>query len=83
MGDEEIVKALELFGLTQPATRAQLNEKRQELLHTWNPHRFANHTNHPKKYMQNVKKAEAMTKEIEKAFRVLNEWLAGSREDVT
>jgi hypothetical protein len=75
MRDEEIAKALELFGLSQPVTRAQLNEKREVLLHTWNPHRFANHTNHPKKYMQMIKKAEAKRKQIEEAFNILDAWI--------
>jgi hypothetical protein len=71
MTDESIDKALKLFELTPPVTPEQLNQRREQLLHTWNPHRFANLTNNPKKYMQMVKKGEAMTKEIEEAYRLL------------
>jgi hypothetical protein len=73
MTDEAIVKALELFELTPPVTREQLNQRREQLLHVWNPHRFANLTNNPKKYMQMVKKGEAMTKEVEAAYKLLLE----------
>jgi hypothetical protein len=71
MTDESIDKALKLFELTPPVTREQLNQRREQLLHVWNPHRFANLTNNPKKYMQMVKKGEAMTREIEAAYRLL------------
>ena len=71
MTDESIDKALKLFELTPPVTQEQLNQRREQLLHIWNPHRFANLTNNPKKYMQMVKKGEAMTKEIEEAYRLL------------
>ncbi|HJR77923.1 MAG TPA: hypothetical protein VJ805_13155 [Nitrospiraceae bacterium] len=71
MPDDLIAKALETFELTLPITREQLDQKRRELLHTWDPHRFANLTNNPKKYMQMVKKGEAMTKEIEAAYKLL------------
>ena len=71
MTDDRLVKALELFTLTLPVTREQLDQTRTQLLHTWNPHRYANHTNNPRKYMQMVKQGEAMTKEIERAYQVL------------
>jgi len=67
--------ALHLFGLTEPYTREQLDAKRRELLATWHPHRFANLTNNPRKYMQSYKKAEAMTKEISAAYDLLVAWL--------
>ncbi len=73
--------ALHLFGLAEPYTREQLDAKHRELLATWHPHRFANLTNNPRKYMQSYKKAEAMTKEIESAYQMLSAWL--SSEDVT
>lgn len=75
----ELNAALQLFGLTKSFTQQQLDDKRRELLHTWNPHRYANLTNNPRKYMQSFKKGEAMTKEIESAYQVLSAWLA-SRE---
>lgn len=76
MNREAIDRALEVFGLSEPLTHARLDEKRRELLTTWNPHRYANLTNNPRKYMQMYKKGEAMTKEIREACRVLAEWLA-------
>ena len=71
MADEAVQKALELFELVPPLTREQLDLTRQRLLQVWNPHRFANLTNNPKKYMQMVKKGEAMTREIERAYELL------------
>ncbi|MEX5216401.1 MAG: hypothetical protein NW701_01105 [Nitrospira sp.] len=75
MPDEAIANALKLFELTPPVTREQLDRTRGQLLHTWNPHRFANLTNNPKRYMQMVKKGEAMTKEVEAAYSALVNWL--------
>ena len=71
MHDESVKKALELFGLTLPVTREQLDHKRQEVRRVWDPHRLANQTNNPKKYMQMVKKGEAMEKKIEAAYLLL------------
>ncbi len=68
--------ALHLFGLAEPFTREQLDEKRRALLAAWQPHRFANLTNNPRKYMQSYKKGEAMTKEIESAYQLLSAWLS-------
>ena len=42
---------------------------------TWHPHRYANLTNNPTKYMQMYKKAEAMTKEVQAAYKLLKEYL--------
>jgi hypothetical protein len=75
MPDEAVANALKLFELTPPVTREQLDRRRDHLLHTWNPHRFANLTNNPKKYMQMVKKGEAMIKEVEAAYSALVNWL--------
>lgn len=72
----DIEKALQLFGLTPPFTRSLLDEKRRELLATWHPHRYANLTNNPRKYMQMYKKGEAMTKEVLAAYDVLVAWLS-------
>jgi hypothetical protein len=74
-------EALELFGLTLPVTSEQLEEKRKELLAMWHPHRYANLTNNPKKYMQMYKKAEVMTKEVHAAYDLLVASL--SSKDVT
>jgi hypothetical protein len=79
MEREAIEQALQLFGLSEPVTREALDHKRRELLATWHPHRYANLTNNPRKYMQMYKKGEAMTKEIESAYRVLAAWMT-SRE---
>lgn len=77
MPDEPTTKALELFELTLPITQEQLDQRRKELLHIWDPHRFAHLTNNPKKYMQMVKKGEAMTKEVETAYKLLLRSVAG------
>jgi curved DNA-binding protein CbpA len=75
LNHEDIDRALETFGLTPPFTRADLDEKYRELLRTWHPHRYANLTNNPRKYMKMYKKGEAMTKEINSAYHVLLAWL--------
>ena len=75
-----IDKALELFELSESLTRSTLEARRRALLATWHPHRYANLTNNPRKYMQMYKKGEAMTKEIEAAYQLLQAWLAS--EDV-
>ncbi|MEW6245901.1 MAG: hypothetical protein AB1555_04235 [Nitrospirota bacterium] len=77
MEQSDLDHALKLFGLSLPITRELLDRKRRELLHTWHPHRYANLTNNPRKYMQMYKKAEAMTKEVEAAYTLLSAWLVG------
>ena len=69
--NEDINKALNLFELTGPFTRDALDKKKQELLVTWHPHRYAMVTNNPRKYMAKYKQAEAMTKEIHAAYELL------------
>ena len=71
--------ALHLFSLSEPYTREQLASRRRELLATWQPHRFANLTNNPRKYMQSYKKGETMTKEINAAYDVLAAWMESRR----
>ena len=71
MIDHRLAKALELFALTLPLSRDRLDQTRAQLLHTWNPHRYANHANNPRKYMKMVKQGEAMSQEIERAYQVL------------
>jgi aspartyl/asparaginyl-tRNA synthetase len=68
---EDLDKALKLFELTEPFTREELEKKKQELLVTWHPHRYAMVTNNPRKYMAKYKQAEAMTKEIHAAYDLL------------
>jgi DnaJ-class molecular chaperone len=72
---EDLEKALALFELTEPFTREDLDRKKQELLVTWHPHRYAMVTNNPRKYMAQYTQAEAMTKEINAAYEVLIERL--------
>ena len=67
----DLDKALKLFELREPFTRDELDRKKQELLTTWHPHRYAMVTNNPRKYMAKYKQAEAMTKEIQAAYELL------------
>jgi len=67
----DLDKALKLFELREPLTREELDKKKQELLVTWHPHRYAMVTNNPRKYMAKYKQAEAMTKEIHAAYKLL------------
>jgi len=57
--------------LTPPFTREALDKKKDELLVTWHPHRYAMVTNNPRKYMAKYKQAEAMTKDIHDAYELL------------
>lgn len=76
MVNDEVQQALTVLGLTLPVSRETLDLKRRELLHTWNPRRYANLTNNPKKYMQMFKQAEDMTKRIEASYQVIAAWLS-------
>ncbi len=73
---EDVDRALQVLELDEQVTPEQLEEKRRHLLATWHPHRYANLTNNPRKYMQMYKKGEAMTKEVQEAYRILSAWLA-------
>ena len=73
--NESLAKALALFELTEPFTREDLDKKKQDLLLTWHPHRYAMVTNNPRKYMAKYKQAEAMTKEVNAAYELLVERL--------
>ena len=72
MTDDALNKALELFTLTLPFTREQLDQIHAQLLHTWNPQRYANLTNNPRKYMQAYKQAEEMTRLVESSYVLLS-----------
>ena len=72
VSQEDVNHALEVLGLTLPVTPETLARTRRTLLHTWNPARYSNLTNNPKKYMQAYKKAEEMTKLIEAAYTLLS-----------
>ena len=72
---DAITTALELFEITPPFSSTVLKQRYEELLHTWHPHRHANLTNNPTKYMQMYKKGEAKTREVQAAFKTLTNWL--------
>ena len=69
--NESLAKALALFDLAEPFTREALDKKKQDLLLTWHPHRYAMVTNNPRKYMAKYTQAEAMTKEVNAAYDLL------------
>ena len=71
VNQEDVNHALEVLGLTPPITPETLARTRRVLLYSWNPARYANLTNNPKKYMQAYKKAEEMTKLIEAAYTLV------------
>jgi hypothetical protein len=71
VSQEDVSHALEILGLTLPVTQDTLDKTRRALLHTWNPARYANLTNHPTQYTQAYKKAEEMTQLIEAAYALL------------
>ena len=68
---EDVTHALEVLGLTLPVTPKTLDRAKRVQLYTWNPARYSNLTNNPKKYMQAYKKAEEMTKLIEASYTLL------------
>jgi len=69
--NDSLAKAFALFELAEPFTREDLERKKQDLLLTWHPHRYAMVTNNPRKYMAKYTQAEAMTKEINTAYELL------------
>ena len=75
---QPVADALKILGLDLPVSQEQLEIKRKELLHIWEPSRYANLTNNPKKYMQSFKEAEEMTRKIEAAYALLASWLTTS-----
>jgi hypothetical protein len=80
VSQEDVNHALEVLGLTLPVTHETLAQTRRALLHTWNPARYANLTNKPKKYMQAYKKAGEMTCKIEAACKLVARFLDVKRE---
>jgi hypothetical protein len=80
---EDVNHALQILGLTLPVTPETLARARRVQLYTWNPARYSNLTNNPKKYMQAYKKAEEMTKLIEAAYTLLSALLASPTEHKT
>lgn len=69
---EEIARALEVLGLALPVTTEDLERAKRVQLYTWNPARYSNLTNNPKKYMEAYKKAEEMTKLVEASYALLS-----------
>ncbi len=76
VNQEDLNHALEVLGLTLPITPETLARTRRVLLYTWNPARYSNLTNNPKKYMQAYKKAEEMIMLIEAAYTLVSAVLA-------
>jgi hypothetical protein len=72
MTQQDLSHALEILGLTLPVTSEDLERARRVQLYTWNPARYSNLTNNPKKYMQAYKKAEEMTKLVEASYALLS-----------
>ena len=77
---KEIAHALEILGLTLPVTSEDLERAKRVQLYNWNPARYSNLTNNPKKYMQAYKKAEEMTKVVEAAYALLTAVLVPDEE---
>ena len=80
---EEIARALEVLGLALPVTTEDLERAKRVQLYTWNPARYSNLTNNPKKYMQAYKKAEEMTKLVEASYALLIAVLVPDDENAT
>jgi hypothetical protein len=78
---EDVNHALEVLGHTLPVTAEALARTRRALLYTWNPARYSNLTNNPKKYMEAYKKAEEMTKLIEASHALLSAVLVPSDDE--
>jgi hypothetical protein len=81
VNQDDVTHALEILGLTLPVTPETLAQTRRALLDTWNPARYSNLTNNPKKYMEAYKKAEEMTKLIEAAYALLSAVLVPDDEN--
>jgi len=80
MDQETLKHALEIFEVPETLTIDDLNERYRKLLWMWHPHRYANLTNNPRKYMEMYKKGEAKTREVHAAFKVLKAWLQNSND---
>jgi len=68
---KEIARALEVLGLTLPVTSEDLERAKRVQIYTWDPARYSNLTNNPKKYMEAYKKAEEMTRLVEASYALL------------
>ncbi len=72
VNQDDLNQALKILGLTLPVTSETLDRARRVQLYTWNPARYSNLTNNPKKYMEAYKKAEEMIKLIDAAYVLLS-----------
>ncbi len=70
--EQDVAHALEILGLTLPITTDDLERAKRVQLYNWNPTRYAGLTNNPKQYMQQVRKAEEMTRTIEAAYALIS-----------
>ncbi|MBH0191556.1 MAG: hypothetical protein HP492_07305 [Nitrospira sp.] len=69
---QEILRALEILGLTLPVTSDALDQAKRVQLYNWNPARCATLTNNPKAYMRSYKTAEEMTELVEASHALLS-----------
>jgi hypothetical protein len=69
---QHVDQALKILDLTLPVTQEALERAKRVQLYNWNPARYSNLTNNPKKYMQAYKKAEEMTKLVEASYALLS-----------
>ncbi|MDX2252813.1 MAG: hypothetical protein NW202_11030 [Nitrospira sp.] len=68
----EIIRALEILGLTLPVTSDALDRAKRVQLYNWNPARYASLTNNPKAYMQSYKTAEEMIELVNASYALLS-----------
>ena len=80
MDQKVLQEALAVFELTDEVTVELLNERYQALLFKWHPHRYANLTNNPQKYMEMYKKGETKTKELHATYNVLVKMVGRAKE---
>ena len=83
LNQDQLQEALEIFEIQLPLTPEGLNQRYRKLLWMWHPHRYANLTNNPQKYMEMYKKGETRTKEVHAAFKTLKNWLENSADPQT
>lgn len=67
--------AMQLFNLKGQFSLEDLTHRYEQTKRTWDPNRYAGHTNNPGHYMQMYKKGEWKTKEIHSAFLLLQAFL--------
>jgi len=66
---------MQVFDLEGPFSLEDLRYRYEQAKRTWDPGRYAGHTNNPTHYMQMYKKGELKTKEIQSAFTLLQAFL--------